>query len=152
VFLIKRDALNLSVEGRSPIEHVELPAYIPKDEKKWFRDAVIAFQTGKVLAALFYMRTFVEQFARRKTNLQNDRKTGDEIMKAYSATLPENLRDTMPSLGEWYDKVSEALHGANEDSELFKAAREKIEKHFDIRRVHDLDSRDAEQEAKSTPQ
>jgi len=49
------------------------------------------------------------------------------------------LRDTMPSLGEWYDKVSEALHGAKEDAKLFEAAKERIEKHFDIRRVHDLD-------------
>jgi hypothetical protein len=44
----------------------------------------------------------------------------------------------MPSLGEWYEKLSEALHSAKEDSELFESAREKIEKHFDIRRVHDL--------------
>jgi hypothetical protein len=139
VFLIKRDELSLSVEGRSPIEHVEVPAFIPKDEKKWFRDAIIAFQSGKVLAALFYMRTFIEQFARRKTNLQNDRKTGDEIMAAYSQTLPDNLRDSMPSLGEWYDKLSEALHGAKDDSGLFESAKERVEKHFDIRRVHDLD-------------
>jgi hypothetical protein len=133
--------MDLVVEGRSPIEHVELPNFIPKEEKKWFRDALIAFQTGKVLAALFYLRTFIEQFGRRKTNLKDQRKTGDEIMTAYAATLPPNLRDTMPSLGEWYDKVSEALHGAKEDSELFEAARGQIEKHFDIRRVHDLDSK-----------
>jgi hypothetical protein len=99
--------LNASLlRDRSQREHVEVPAYIPKDEKKWFRDAIIAFQSGKVLAALFYLRTFLEQFARRKTNLQNDRKTGDEIMAAYSQTLPDNLRDSMPSLGEWYDKLS----------------------------------------------
>jgi len=138
VFLVKRDGLGLSIEGRSPIEHVEIPAYIPKDERKWFRDAVIAFQSGKVLAAIFYLRTFVEQFTRRKTNLQNDRKTGEEITAAYKLTLPEVLRDGMPSLGEWYEKLSEALHSAKEDSELFESAREKIEKHFDIRRVHDL--------------
>jgi hypothetical protein len=64
-------------------------------------------------------------------------------MAAYAKTLPESLRDTMPSLGEWYDKVSEALHGAKEDAQLFETAKERIEKHFDIRRVHDLDSGEA---------
>jgi hypothetical protein len=141
VFLVKRNGLDLTVEGRSPIEHIEIPNYIPNDERHWFRDGVIAFQTGKILAALFYLRTFVEQFARRKTNMKDQKKTGEEILSAYAETLPSNLRDTMPSLREWYDKLSEALHGAKEDPELFGAARERIEKHFDIRRVHDLDSR-----------
>ncbi len=138
-FIVRREALNLTVEGRSPIEQVEIPNYIPKSERHWFRDAVIAFQTGKTLAALFYLRTFIEQFARRKTNLQEAKATGEEIMGAYSRTLPGNLRDSMPSLGEMYEKLSEALHNAKEDSELFEAVRTAIEKHFDIRRVHELD-------------
>ncbi len=138
-FVVRRSSLDLSIEGRSPIEHVEIPHYIPKPEKHWFRDAVIAFQTGKVLAALFYLRTFIEQFARRKTTLQQAKATGDEIMTAYIETLPAHLRSTMPSLTEWYDKISASLHTANEDSELFAAARERIEKHFDIRRVHEID-------------
>jgi hypothetical protein len=139
-FIVKREGTDLFLEGRSPIEHVELPKFIPKDDLKWFRDAVIAFQTGKVLAALFYLRTFIEQFARRKTNTLGDKKTGDEIMSAYADTLPKNLRDTMPSLAEWYDKLSAALHTATEDSALFDAAREKLEEHFEIRRVHKLDA------------
>jgi hypothetical protein len=141
VFLIKRDKLDLYIEGRSPIEHVEIPSYISKDERHWFRDAVIAFQTGKILAALFYLRTFIEQFARGKKNLKDEKKTGEEIMAAYAKLLPAHLRDSMPSLAEWYDKLSEALHGAKEDAKLFETARERIEKHFDIRRVHDLDAK-----------
>lgn len=139
-FLIKRRELDLFIEGRSPIEHVEVPSYIPKQEKHWFRDALVAFQSGKILAGLFYLRTFIEQFARRKTNLEDEKRTGEEIMAAYIKTLPENLRDAMPSLGEWYEKISGSLHGANEDSELFENARQRIEKHFDIRRVHDLEN------------
>jgi len=139
-FLVKRCELELFIEGRSPLEHVELPSYIPKHEKRWFRDAIVAFQSGKILAALFYLRTFIEQFARRKTNLLDQKKTGDEILTAYAELVPLNLRDTMPSLKEWYDKLSEALHGAKEDTELFDKSRERIEKHFDIRRVHDLEN------------
>jgi hypothetical protein len=139
VFIVKREGTDLMLEGRSPIEYVELPKFIPKEERKWFRDGVIAFQSGKVLAALFYMRTFIEQFARRKTGTLGDKKTGDEILTAYAATIPLNLRETMPSLAEWYDKLSAVIHTATEDAALFGAAREKIEEHFDIRRVHKLD-------------
>jgi hypothetical protein len=140
-FIVKRVGTDLVLEGRSPIEHIELPKFIPKEELKWFRDGVIAFQTGKVLAALFYLRTFIEQFARRKTDTLGYKKTGDEIMSAYADTIPKNLRDTMPSLAEWYDKLSAAIHTATEDAVLFEAAREKIEEHFDIRRVHKLDAK-----------
>jgi hypothetical protein len=146
-FIVKRDGLDLFLEGRSPIEHVELPAFIPKKEIKWFRDAVIAFQSGKVLAALFYLRTFIEQFARRKTGTESDKKTGDEILTAYAGTISENLRSTMPSLREWYDNLSEALHTAKEDEQLFESARKAIEEHFDIRRVHKLDKESAKEKA-----
>jgi hypothetical protein len=41
----------------------------------------------------------------------------------------------MPSLAEWYDKLSVALHSAKADEDLFKNAQEKIEKHFEIRKA-----------------
>jgi hypothetical protein len=138
-FIVKRSGNDIFVEGRSPIEHIELPKFIPNQERKWFRDAVIAFQTGKILAALFYLRRFIEQFARRKTGTLGDKKTGDVIMSMYADTIPQNLRDTMPSLAEWYGKLSAAIHTATEDAALFESARERIEEHFDIRRVHKLD-------------
>jgi hypothetical protein len=113
---------------------VEVPAYVPGKESWLYRDAVIAFNSGKVLAALFYLRTFVEQFARRVTGLTG-RATGEEILSEYYEILPAPTKDQMPSLREWYEKLSEALHSAREDSELFKAAKAEIERHFDIRRV-----------------
>jgi hypothetical protein len=92
---------------------------------------------GKILAALFYLRTFIEQFARRVTGTTG-KETGDVIMERYSATLPANQRNMMPSLREWYGKLSEALHEAREDENLLEAALEAIENHFDIRRVHKI--------------
>ena len=52
------------------MEQVILPSFIPKHEKHLFRDAVIAYQAGKFLAAVFYLRTFIEQFARRVAGIQ----------------------------------------------------------------------------------
>ena len=133
-FLVRRDGWTFSLQGRSPMELVEVPAYLPKTESKFYRDAVIASNTGKILAALFYLRTFIEQFARRLTGLAG-KATGDVILDAYYKTLPTIHADQMPSLREWYDKLSEAIHSAKEDAELFENAKLKIEEHFDIRRV-----------------
>lgn len=99
--------------------------------------AVIAFNSGKILAALFYLRTFIEQFARRVTGLTG-KVTGDEILDDYYKSLPAPTRDEMPSLREWYDKLSDALHSAREDAPLFETAKTQIEKHFDIRRVFNI--------------
>jgi hypothetical protein len=40
-------------------------------------------------------------------------------------------------LKEWYDKLSESLHTADEEGaeKLFNQAREAIENHFDLRRA-----------------
>ena len=136
-FLVRREGWNISLHGRSPIELVEVPKYVPDDESQHYRDAVIAFNSGKVLAALFYLRTFIEQFGRRVTGMAG-RATGDEIFDAYSTTLPDNLRSEMPSLRDWYDKISEALHTAKEDTALFVTAKAAIEKHFEIRKVFNI--------------
>lgn len=136
-FIVRRSADRLFLEGRSPIEHVDLPKYLPKKEAHFFSDAIIAFNAGKKLAALFYLRTFLEQFAKRITGTEG-RVTGVELMEAYTATLPQAHRDYMPSFREWYEKLSEALHAAREDDTLFENAKSEIDRHFDIRRVYKI--------------
>jgi hypothetical protein len=136
-FLIRRTSWNLGLHGRSPIELIETPVQIPKLELNLYRDAVLAFNSGKVLAALFYLRTFIEQFARRVTG-RKGRATGEEMLNDYYETLPSPTKDQMPSLREWYDRLSDALHSANPDSGLFEMAKTQIDKHFDIRRVFNI--------------
>jgi hypothetical protein len=133
-FIVRRHEWTLSLDGRSPMASVEAPSSIPKKEGYLFRDAIIAHGSGKTLAGLFYLRTFIEQFGRRITGISG-KNTGDEILSEYAKTLPPNVRDSMPSLAEWYGKLSAALHSADPDEELFKNAQEKIEKHFEIRKA-----------------
>jgi hypothetical protein len=133
-FMVRRRGWDLFYEGRSPIEIIGVPSFLPKEEREFFRDAVVAQNTGNTLAGLFYLRTFIEQFARRKTAAKG-RLTGDEIFDEYNKTIPEKQRDQMPSLREWYDKLSEALHEATSDDALFEQAKNEIERHFDFRRL-----------------
>ena len=136
MFLVRRDGWRITLDGRSPMEEVDVRTFLPKAEKIFFRDALVAVHGGKVLAGLFYLRTFIEQFARRQTGITD--KFGDAVMKAYGDILPTQHRDHMPSLRSLYERLSEALHAARcdkNDEALFEKAREDIEKHFDIRRV-----------------
>jgi hypothetical protein len=113
-FLIRRTGWDFFLDGRSPMEEVVLPPFIPKKEAPLYRDAVIAYQTGKNLAAVFYLRAFIEQFARRQTG-KAGKETGEEIMDAYASTLDVKHRDAMPSLREWYVKLSGPMHSADEE-------------------------------------
>jgi hypothetical protein len=133
-FLVRLESWTVSLQGRSPMEQVEIPNFLPKPESKFYRDAVIAFNSGKTLAALFYLRTFIEQFGRRITG-KPGKATGEEIFDAYYETLHKRQSDQMPSLREWYDKLSEAVHSAREDDHLFENAKSEIERHFDFRRI-----------------
>lgn len=135
--LIRREGWRLHLHGRSPMEYVDMPKCIPKEEQNLYRDAIIAAHGGKILAALFYLRVFIEQFARRVIG-ETGRRFGVELMEEYGKTLPVPQRDTMPSLREWYEKLSAPIHAAKEDARLFEEAKEAILQHFDIRKVYKM--------------
>jgi hypothetical protein len=136
VLLVRRFAAKqrLVLSGRTPMAFVELPPYVEGPEKKFYEGAIVASRTGRTLAAVFYLRTFIEQFARRMAGVEG-RLSGDEIMEAYASKIPPDLRSAMPSLREWYAKLSDDLHGARGDDNLFAKALDSINKHFDIRRA-----------------
>jgi hypothetical protein len=132
--LVRREGWRLNLHGRSPMAYVDAPNFIPKEERDLYRDAIVAAHGGKLLAALFYLRVFIEQFARRTTD-ETGRRYGVELMEEYGKTIPIAQRDMMPSMREWYEKLSEPIHTAKEDDKLFEAARAAIEQHFEIRKV-----------------
>jgi len=136
-FVVRRKGWSLILDGRSPMEQVEVPKEIPKPETVYFRDGIIAYQSGKPLAGILYLRVFLESFARRQTG-SNIRATGDELMDAYAQLVPLEKRSLMPSLKEWYSNLSEAIHAGREDAELFQNAAAEIHRHFEFRRLFQL--------------
>lgn len=142
-FLVRRQGLKLKLTGRDPIEAVPPPKVLPKDQAKYFSNAVIAHQSGQTLAGIFLLRVFIEQFWRSAPAVQRiveeqPRATGDEQGEAYQRDLPSEFKDRFPSLKEVYGDLSEAMHSADSDATLFDEACKKIEKHFDARRVFEL--------------
>jgi hypothetical protein len=149
VYLVKFHDWKLIIEGRSPFGEVEVPDFIPKDERKLFSNAIVAAQTGHELAGVFYLRCFIEQFARRQTRIK-DRQAGDAILAEYQSRLPLPQRDYMPSLRAQYETLSAAIHEATSDEALFNRVKEEIVRHFDFRRIFKIpDDSGAVQQSKA---
>jgi hypothetical protein len=136
-FIVRRENWHLVLEGRSPMEEVEIPKEIPRAESYLYKDSVIAMQSGKYLAAILYLRVFIEQFGRRQTGI-NGRETGETILDAYAKQIPEGQRGQMPSLKEQYEKLSEAIHLAKDDKEQYEKSRVAVDEHFELRRLFKL--------------
>jgi len=135
VFLISRYGKKATLVGRAPMEEVQVPDVIPKSHRKYFSDAIIAFQSGQVLPALFMLRTFIEQFAASIGNVAPaDR--ADEILDRYMASLHDAVRAHFPSLRDVYGRLSAALHAARPDADLFQQSSSEVVRHFEARRLY----------------
>jgi hypothetical protein len=139
VFVVRRHNLKLTLCGRAPMEHVPTPSFLPKNQQSHFADAIVAYNAGQILPALFMLRTTIEQFVREQYG--HEARTPEELgsaFDAYMASLPAAFRSTFPSLKDLYARLSVALHSADASESLFESARAAIERHFDARRLFQL--------------
>lgn len=139
-FLIVRrntqDRVKLTLAGRSEFEQIDVPTYIPREQRRFYSGAVIAYNSGQFLPALFMLRTLIEQHMR--ATVEDKSLRGDDLCEAYAATLERDFKDRFPSFGEVYAELSEAIHEARDDEgaeELFRLERGRIELHFRAKAV-----------------
>jgi hypothetical protein len=137
LFLIRRRGLKLTNEGRSPIEHVDVPSFIPRQVKRFLGGAIVAHQSGQTLAGVFLLRTLIEQWARSATGSKKEQ--ADQVLADYMATLPDDFTTRFPSMRALYGELSVEIHAATGTSELFAKAMEQVIQHFDVRRTFKLD-------------
>jgi hypothetical protein len=95
------------------------------------------------------LRVVIEQFwselERRHVLIVSDERGqlhADQLADAYNDILPPDFKDRFPSLGKIYKDISERLHNATADTELFEKAAADIVEHFDARRMFKLDAED----------
>jgi hypothetical protein len=136
LFLIRRRGLRLTNEGRSPIEHVDVPPFVPDSLHRFFGGAIVAHQSGQTLAGLFLLRTVLEQWARSSSGSQKEQ--ADQVMDDYMTSLPDDFRKRFPSMRSLYGELSVDIHGAVGSPDLFDKARGQIVQHFDVRRMFGL--------------
>ena len=136
VFLVRRQGLKLTNSGRSPIEHIDVPAAIHKSVRRFYSGAVVAYQSGQTLAGIFLLRTLIEQWTRHAVARPD--LLADEALDAYMRTLPEDFKARFPSLPSLYADLSADMHAALGDKDLFEKACAAITKHFAARRLFEL--------------
>lgn len=138
VFMIRRHKLRIALCGRAPMEFVEVPNVIPKPHRRYYSDALVAFNSGQVLAALFLLRTLIEQWVYASLATGSSGLKADEALDAYMTSLPEDFRGRFPSIRQLYSDLSAAIHSADSSEELFARARDELVQHFDARRLFAL--------------
>ena len=132
VFMVRREGLKLTLVGRNHFEVPEVPSSLPKEESRYFGGAIVAFNTGSVLPALFMLRTTIEQYMRRVTGV-TEKLSGDELADRYATLLPDDFpRKRCPSLKSVYNELSACIHAADADETQFLKSRADIEKHFEL--------------------
>jgi hypothetical protein len=119
------------------------PKVLPKGVSRYFGNAQIAHHAGQTLAGLFLLRVFIEQFWRTNPEVKKlveaqPKATGDEQGRVYQGTLPGDFKSRFPSLTDVYDKLSTAIHSADENAALFDESCAKIVKHFDARHLYEI--------------
>lgn len=138
VFLIRREGARIRLCGRAPMEAVQVPPVVPKAVERFYSAAVVAYQSGQHLPAVFMLRTVLEQWARHKVG-SRDEDTRDDVIERYMASVPTVINEKFPSVRGIYSDLSAAIHSADASEALYVDASARLIKHFDARRVFELD-------------
>ncbi len=133
MFIVRRENFKLTLSGRAPIEHIEIPRTIPKNIQRFYSGAIVAYQSGQTLAGIFLLRTLIEQWA-KSVATEKDLQA-DEAIDSYLITLPDDFKGRFPSLRVLYGELSLDIHTATGSAELFEKARNQIDEHFEARRL-----------------
>lgn len=131
-FLVEREQWAIKLSGRNPIETIEVPKYIPKNVRRFYRATILAYNCDQILPAIFMLRTTIEQFMRSVVDVEG-KMSGEDLADKYAETLPDDFKQRYPSLKPIYEKLSDAIHKAKDDAELFESEEEKVMAHFDAK-------------------
>lgn len=137
VFVVRRKNIKITLSGRAPMEQVVVSKIIPKSQEKFFSDAIIAYNSGQILAGKFLLRTFIEQYVREVTENKTSPNI-DGLLEKYAEVLPKDFKERFPSLADIYSRLSVDIHNADSTPELFVQYQLLIEKHFEAKKVFEL--------------
>lgn len=132
VFMVARKGGKLTLVGRTPMEQIQIIDAIPKKQMGYYSSAIIAFNSGQVLPALFMLRTFIEQFVRAEVSEEHQESENnmEQLFDQYKAKCLDGFNERHPPLYVVYGKLSAAMHTANASERLFGKCRDDIETHF----------------------
>lgn len=151
IFTVQRNVQKIQLCGVNFPTKPLAPDFIPKAQKNFFEEALLAFQVNKILTAIFYLRVFIEQYWYAVLNHKlKDKCSVEDLGKEYNKKLGK-LSSEIPSLVKVYDKLSSAIHEAKSDLQLFEEMRSKIEEHFQRIKVEKTYNKNFKLQFNATP-
>ncbi len=140
-FFLTREGNRLRLCGRFPAKEVEVPDEFPELLSKYISEAKIATQAGKHLAGVLYLRVGIEQFWRSLPEVMlqcpHEKPTGEQLGDAYNKTLPAEMKAAaVPTLKSIYERLSNAIHGADESAGPCDDGYKDVLKHFKARHLY----------------
>jgi hypothetical protein len=133
VFLVRREGPTLILMGRSPMEAIDVPSFIPSSVRKFYADALVASHSGQVLSANTLLLHLIEQWIRKCVG--GGAKDFEESLATYIGSLPATFEDQFPTLKDTYAELAKDVANAAGSSNVFGIAIEEIQVHFDARRL-----------------
>lgn len=130
VFLVRREGAKIQLVGQSHFPRIVTPNYIPKHLKGYYEEAQIAYRAGRILAALFFLRTLIEQHMRFACSRLKDKIDGEKLADEYSKLLDPDFPSKIPRLKLPYNHLSVCLHSADANEKVFIQSLTEIELHF----------------------
>lgn len=142
IFMVRKHELKLSITGRTPMEQVITPHFLPKGKKDYYSDALIAYNAGQFLPGVFMLRTFIEQYLRSQSATPNADKM-DILFAEYGEKLPQDFKNRFPSLKDVYDSLSTIIHMGDRSERadaVFQKSKQDIEKHFNAKHIFEIEN------------
>lgn len=120
--LVRREGMRLHLCGFAPRREQRAARSVPKALEPILVDADNAVAEGDLFAGYYHLRTMLEHYMKGCLGIGVEvQMRGEELVAQYNATLPNGLKETLPSLKTAYEKLSQALHsrsGSNEEYTL----------------------------------
>lgn len=138
-FLIFREDEKITLVGRSQFGFKKPAPILPNEEEysQLISRAQISYDAHYYIAALSYLRLFIEKYVRNETGIftREESQNISDICEEYSQSLPVKLRSVIPSLKSIYEQLSAAYHQGdlekiNEYGTLYEQCLENLKKHF----------------------
>lgn len=109
--LVRRERLRLHLCGFAPRRLQTSVRSVPKSLQPILNDATNAVAEGDLHGGFYHLRTMIEHFAKLRLQTPLDsRERGEDLLQRYYATVPSNLKSSLPSLTKSYDTLSKNIH------------------------------------------
>ncbi|MBK8094780.1 MAG: hypothetical protein IPK32_23135 [Verrucomicrobiaceae bacterium] len=129
--LVRREGMRLHLCGFASRREQRAARSVSKALEPILVDADNAVAEGDLFAGYYHLRTMLEHYMKCCLGIGVEvQMRGEELVAQYNATLPNSLKETLPSLKTAYEKLSQSLHSRSGSCEEYAAHQSAVCDHL----------------------